>query len=399
MPIVFVHGVNTRSGPSYDAGVQLKTKFFQQYFAGATINKKVLGQTPAVHFPYWGDLATQFAWNMASLPHGQIQALGVATDEAMRASLAHVRDALSGQNVQEPLLALARNDFGGAVEFFTELVLEYTASGKEAETADFVLAAQRYAMQNPKPVWLGNIATDQQFVAELAGAVQAQAGVQAQGIGQILNSIVGVAAKLKKAVRDAVGTAIDRAGNFLSTKLLASSRESLNGELGRFFGDVFIYLDKRGTVAAQPGVIGQTILKAIDDAIKAAPNEPLVIVGHSLGGVVTYDLLGFYRPDIKVDLFVTVGSQIGHFEEMKLFRLSDPAIRAPAKATPPPNVLKWINVYDIVDIFSYALTGIFDRFDFDGEYDTKTYVIKAHSAYFNQARLYERLRARIDQLP
>jgi hypothetical protein len=122
-------------------------------------------------------------------------------------------------------------------------------------------------------------------------------------------------------------------------------------------------------------------------------------VGHSLGGVVTYDLLGFYRPDIKVDLFVTVGSQIGHFEEMKLFRLSDPAIRAPAKATPPPNVLKWINVYDIVDIFSYALTGIFDRFDFDGEYDTKTYVIKAHSAYFNQARLYERLRARIDQLP
>ena len=41
---------------------------------------------------------------------------------------------------------------------------------------------------------------------------------------------------------------------------------------------------------------------------------------------------------------------------------------------------------------------MFDRVDVDARYDTKTYVIKAHSAFFKQARFYKRLRARVDQL-
>ena len=30
------------------------------------------------------------------------------------------------------------------------------------------------------------------------------------------------------------------------------------------------------------------------------------------------DLLSHYRPDINVDLFVSVGSQVAHFEELKV---------------------------------------------------------------------------------
>jgi hypothetical protein len=50
-----------------------------------------------------------------------------------------------------------------------------------------------------------------------------------------------------------------------------------------------------------------------------------------------------------------------------------------------------------VDIFAYACDRVFDRVE-DFRYDTKTYTIKAHGAYFEQARFYERLRVRIDQL-
>ena len=96
MPIVFVHGVNNRAGPAYQAGVQVKQDYLQRCFAGAKINGKNFGAAPAVTFPYWGDLATKFAWNMASLPRGDMQALGVEANAEYRALIAHIRDALPG---------------------------------------------------------------------------------------------------------------------------------------------------------------------------------------------------------------------------------------------------------------------------------------------------------------
>ena len=55
-------------------------------------------------------------------------------------------------------------------------------------------------------------------------------------------------------------------------------------------------------------------------------------------------------------------------------------------------------MFDEVDIFSYACARVFDRVH-DFHYDTQTYTIKAHGAYFDQDRFYSRLRDRIDQLP
>jgi pimeloyl-ACP methyl ester carboxylesterase len=193
------------------------------------------------------------------------------------------------------------------------------------------------------------------------------------------------------------GKAVDKAGDFASTKLLASNRDALNETLGRFFGDVFIYLDSRGD-AGNPGKIPALILKAYDDAIAAAPTEPFVIIGHSLGGVISMDVLSHFRPNLQVDLFVTVGSQVAHFEELKLYRASDRGITAPNKAKTPPNIQRWINVFDEVDIFSYSVDRVFDRVNVDAPYDTQTYTIKAHGAYFDQDRFYQRLRKRIDEL-
>ena len=99
-------------------------------------------------------------------------------------------------------------------------------------------------------------------------------------------------------------------------------------------------------------------------------------------------------------MFVSVGSQVSHFEEMKRFIASDTTIPSAAQkfAKTPDNIKHWINVFDEVDIFSYACEKVFDRVN-DFHYDTETYTIKAHGAYFEQDRFYERLRARIDQLP
>jgi hypothetical protein len=399
MPVIFVHGVNTRTGPEYDAGVRVKTAFLRKCLEGATINGKAFGSIKTVLFPYWGDLATTFAWNMASLPRGDMQALGVPADAVFRVLLAHVRDALPGGIADEPLVALAKRNFGNAVEIVSAMALDHTPLGMEADVAWFVVAAQAYAAANPHPAWLANTATDLQFLGNLGLAVRAQPNVQTQGLDNVVNALSAAATNLKNAAMGVIGTALDKTGNFASTKLLGWTRDSLNGVLGRFFGDVFIYFDGRGD-RHTPGPIPRRILDAFDAApLNAPPNEPLVIVGHSLGGVITFDLLGHFRPELRVDLFVSVGSQVAHFEEMKLYKISDHTVNPPKKAATPPNIIHWINVYDEVDIFSYAAKDVFDRVDVDARYDTQTYVIKAHGAYFDQARFYERLRARINELP
>jgi len=83
MPIVFVHGVNTRNTePGYDAGLLVMTKFVQAHFAGVKLGDAPLA-TLKPTFPYWGDLATTFAWDMASLPSGDIDALGPGVPDSL----------------------------------------------------------------------------------------------------------------------------------------------------------------------------------------------------------------------------------------------------------------------------------------------------------------------------
>jgi len=397
VPIVFVHGVNTRKGPAYDAGILVIDAFVRKYLSKATIGGRVLAR-PVTTFPYWGDLGMRFAYNMASLPRPQMQALGGTADAVMQSVLGHVRDAFPALPADNPLTALARKRLPLAVDVINHLALQAVAPGDEQAVAAFVVAASAYAEANPQPAWLAQVHSDQDLLNQLAVHVQPPAGVQALGgFGTVFNRIKVSAVKLSQAVKGAAGKAIDKAGDFASTKLLASSRDALNETLGRFFGDVFIYLSSRGD-KANPGKIPALILDACDTARAAAPDEPLIVMGHSLGGVISMDVLSHFRPEMDVDLFVTVGSQVAHFEEMKLYRASDPAIGAPGKARTPANIKRWINIFDEVDVFSYSVDRVFDRVDVDAPYDTQTYTIKAHGAYLEQDRFYQRLRARIDGL-
>jgi hypothetical protein len=340
----------------------------------------------------------KFAWNMESLPRPQMQALGGSPDVQLQAILGHIRDAFPNLPADNPLLALARVRLSLAVDAINHLALTATTAGDEAAVAEFVVAASAYADANPKPGWLQNVQTDQDLITQLAAQIQAQPGGQALGIiGGIVGKIKLGAAKLTQAVKNMAGTAVDKAGDFVSTKLLASTRGALNETLGRFFGDIFVYLDQRGD-QGNPGKIPSLVLKAYDDALAAAPNEPFVVIGHSLGGVISMDLLSHFRPDINVDLFISVGSQVAHFEEMKLYKASDGLIKLPNKAKTAANIKRWINVFDPVDVFSYSVDRIYDRVDVDAPYDTETYTIKAHGAYLQQDRFYQRIRARIDAL-
>src|SRR4051794_18504490 len=111
MPVVFVHGVNTRdTEPGYDARLLMIAKFIQKHWAGVALGGVPVA-TLAPSFPYWGDLGTRFAWNMASLPSGEIDALGgPGVADELRPTVAVIQDSLKdpAKAKQQPLLTLAR---------------------------------------------------------------------------------------------------------------------------------------------------------------------------------------------------------------------------------------------------------------------------------------------------
>lgn len=99
--------------------------------------------------------------------------------------------------------------------------------------------------------------------------------------------------------------------------------------LKMFTIDVFLYI-KRSRVRSK-------IDKIVTDAFS---NEPMVVIGHSLGSVVAYNALRGDSPAIKVPLYLTLGSPLGVTSIRNALK--------PLKFPGP--VSAWYNAFDEEDI-------------------------------------------------
>lgn len=100
--------------------------------------------------------------------------------------------------------------------------------------------------------------------------------------------------------------------------------------LDTFTRDVYVYL----TVKA----VRKRIDKIVDDSI---PNEPCVVVGHSLGSVVAYNVLRNTQHTMKMSKFITVGSPLG----LKAIKNH---LDSPLKMPTP--ISSWFNAFDERDV-------------------------------------------------
>ena len=116
-------------------------------------------------------------------------------------------------------------------------------------------------------------------------------------------------------------------------------------------GLVRIFLGQAAAYLHKPG-----LKERIDDLVKEQlldgllPGEEVVIIGHSLGTIIAYDLLRRLRREVKVKLLLTAGSPLGI--EIIKHRLGPPLICL-------PNVDTWVNVSDREDFVALEpkLTG------------------------------------------
>ncbi|MCY1703944.1 hypothetical protein [Deinococcus sp. SL84] len=173
-----------------------------------------------------------------------------------------------------------------------------------------------------------------------------------------------------------------------------------------FLGDALTYFTLRGT-PEQPGPVLERVLAALQqaDATAKRSGEPLVVLSHSLGGQLVYDVLSSVVParpdlaDLQVDLWCAVGSQLGLFKELGLM-LEDhfPASTNHADASPLLNHLGYLwNVWSYGDLLSFRAEGSIPSAH-DAPFPLGGQVQDEHLAYFHQPHFYAALAAKLRSL-
>jgi hypothetical protein len=107
---------------------------------------------------------------------------------------------------------------------------------------------------------------------------------------------------------------------------------------------------------------------------QAAP--PVVLLGHSLGGIAAVDLLiGESIPRVK--LVITVGSQAPLLYELNALQ------SLPYGKPLPEHFPHWLNIYDLRDFLSYIGAGVFPGRVQDVPVDSRQPFPRSHGAYWN----------------
>lgn len=390
MPIVFVHGVNNRDGGAYRENEIGRNGFLREIVGPS------LGQSPEairIHSPYWGRHGASFAWDMAVLPNpdDSFETFGgIAGDTSEGEALGRVTGLIAeSPAISGHIVADAKRDFSETVDvLYAAAMAGVTTEEQARDLARSYMLSASYAEATPQPVWLAT-ASEDNFVDQLENAANASQE-ETFGAGGILDSLKEGLSRLVNAIPDA---ATGSAGRLL--------RKKLNATVTRFAGDAFTYLARRGTKDS-PGPIVAEVLDALHkaDAERSSGDEKLVVIAHSFGGEIVYDILTYFDPTIQVDCLVTVGSQVGLFEEMKLYMASRadlPPDPPQGRVIRPGGVRRWLNVFDTNDILSYRLEPVIAGVS-DFLYDTGYSSLGAHGGYFLRPSFYKRLAKRLTQV-
>lgn len=375
MPIIYVHGVAVRDDLPPD------TRFgdvpWSQVEAHLREHVAPALATDAENVPilraYWGDLAAAFAWN------GQFRVSSEAQKVVLPERLAPLSPDELGPLLEKVLLEAMPDN-----ALWPELVEIAWAVVREAETTTQLQACESLEAETQ---------VVQRVVEAKLGSLPGRVGrgLEWWRLGEPFRSGLGRAARQQREN---------------ATRTLNTLRRPLEAFVPLFIGDVFAYLSGRGNALA-PGPIPERILGVFREAhaLRAArEGEPLVVLSHSMGGQIVYDLFTHFLPrmpeyrDLHVDFWCACASQVGMFEELKLFLESRPdysAERGNQAPFPDRRFLgAWWNVWDHADLLSFRAEGIFEGVD-DTAFFLGESLQNDHNAYLKNAAFYRTLAAKV----
>ena len=359
MPIVFVHGVNNRAGDEYrDSSLGVTSSCAKLWRRRLDCRPRM--SPSKTHTGVMMVFSSPGGWLCCRTPMRATR--GSAPRETSRPSVGPLNYVAKSTPIEGGVVERARTDFAETVDLLYGAALAGVTTPEDANAlAKSFLRAVDYVNSKRDLAWL-NTATDENFADLLNYHVHKHDDEESMGGGGLLD-------QLKEGLSRLVN-AIPEAGTELLNRL---ARKKLNATVTRFAGDAFVYLATRGEPGKE-GPIVAGVLKSLKkaEAAKTAKDNKLIVIAHSFGGEIIYDVLTRFWPELEVDCLISVGSQIGLFEEMKLYLASDakiPAHYPDGKVPMPPKLKRWLNVFDMNDVLSYRVAPVFDGaqdFKYDG---------------------------------
>lgn len=133
-------------------------------------------------------------------------------------------------------------------------------------------------------------------------------------------------------------------------------------------------------------VRGEVVRNYIRRRIEAV-EAPVLLLAHSLGGIICTDLLIAQDLSERVRLLVTVGSQAPFFYELDVLS----SLRWGEQL--PTHFPRWLNIFDRRDFLSYVGGPVFPGRISDISIDSRQPFPHSHSAYWTNERTWDLIRA------
>lgn len=134
--------------------------------------------------------------------------------------------------------------------------------------------------------------------------------------------------------------------------------------VNKYFKDLEIYYkenctEENASVCMAKDLIRARLLKKLDEH----KNDEIMLISHSMGSIIAFDVLTFIVPEIRINTFITIGSPLGL--PVVISKIASEQKQRHNNAnnmTTPPGIGKnWINFSDILDkvAFNYKLSDNF----------------------------------------
>ncbi|MDJ0713473.1 MAG: hypothetical protein QNJ54_04545 [Prochloraceae cyanobacterium] len=398
MPLVFVHGVGSRENEQYRKNLYQRNDFFKN-----TVLKQVFNNPNTEIFnPMWGKHVPEMPEDnpIIPLPGADAELQSFGPDSNLMSEMipaVHVGDKVPED---KKLLTLAQQSFP---DFIDQLWIRAAHlpevdndERRRSELVEAGIVASAYAQENPNPDWAVESANDDELLERLIRELE---GWTRSNVSSTNFESMGAEDRLFGWLKKGARIIKRRVTDIPKDILLRKFRPSLTLRTVRFFGDVFYYQAYRGK-PNNPGSIVSTVLNDLLKAREIADRrqEKLIVVGHSMGGNILYDILTYFDTTLKVDIFATVGCQASLFKQLALFAKQkedqSSGVLEQGKAPKPPAVDKWHNIFDPQDVLGFAFEPEFEGVE-DFVFESDGGISSAHGDYFKRIRFYERLTDRI----
>ncbi len=121
--------------------------------------------------------------------------------------------------------------------------------------------------------------------------------------------------------------------------------------LKSFFKDLDVYyteecMDANNMICKARDLIRQRVV----DCIKKYPDHEILLIAHSMGSIIAFDVLSFIIPEIRINTLVTLGSPLGLPVVVSKIAAEQKKILNDTSIIAPPNVTEhWFNMADVLD--------------------------------------------------